>query len=70
VVEQIMVKTLCVVFLVAAWLNLGGAALFASNSDRDEAGWTWFGVIYLTLITVFASVMIYVGLTVHWYRTW
>jgi hypothetical protein len=69
VMEQLLVKTLWVVFLTGAWLNLGGSALFASKAERDEYGWTWGGAIYLTVITVFAVAMIYFGLTVHWYRS-
>jgi hypothetical protein len=67
--EQVLVKTFWVGFLIVAWLNLGGSALFASRAERNEYGWTWGGAIYLTLVTVFAIVMIYFGLTVHWYRT-
>ena len=68
--EQLLVKTLWVLFFIGAWLNLGGVALFASKMERDEHGWTLGGAIYLTLVTVFASVMIYFGLTAHWYRSW
>jgi hypothetical protein len=68
--EQVLVKTFWVGFLIVAWLNLAGSALFASKAQRDEYGWTWGSVIYLTLVTVFAIAMIYFGLTVHWYRTW
>ena len=51
-------------------MNLGGSALFAPKAERQEYGWTWGGAIYLSLVTVFSIVMIYFGLTVHWYRTW
>jgi hypothetical protein len=68
--EQVLVKTFWVGFLIIAWLNLGGSAVLAPKADRDEHGSTWGGAIYLTLVTLFAIVMIYFGLTVHWYRTW
>ena len=68
--EQVLVKTFWVGFLIVAWLNLGGSALFASRAERNEYGWTWGGGLYLILVTVFVIVMIYFGLTVHWYRTW
>ena len=68
--EQLLVKTFWVVFLIAGWLNLGGRALFASKVEGEEYGWTRGGAIYLTVITVFTVLMIYFGLTVHWYRAW
>jgi hypothetical protein len=47
--EQVLVKTFWVGFLIIAWLNLGGSAVLAPKADRDEHGSTWGGAIYLTL---------------------
>jgi hypothetical protein len=67
--EQVLVKAGFVLFFIAFWLNMGGIALFTPERVLEEP-WTVGGVVYLSVITIFCGVMIYFGLTVHWYRAW